>query len=351
MEEKENFKSNIKAIVAAVLAAGILLGGFFLVKHLMHPREYTKIIASNFAAYDIARAVMGDGSKITMLVEPGKNPHEYEPSEDDINAIKNSDLFIYFGSDAESWIQNIDGAEEGYAEGLLKLSNFGSLRSKPKAPVENTESENDSESQTAPDYAKYQDNYYRRDSDESFDYHVWASLSNAITMTHVVADRLSQMYPENREKYYENAQKYSSRLNDIDQKIRRIVMYGNKKHLIFADRFPFQYLASDYNIDYYSAGLGCEKETKVEENAVSTLTEKAKAEDIGVILKTEMSDGGLANAVAEAVGAKVLELNAAHVISGQDFSAGVTLADIMEKNAEVIKEALDSHDPLEQQQH
>ncbi|MBO7561097.1 zinc ABC transporter substrate-binding protein [Candidatus Saccharibacteria bacterium] len=337
MEEKENFKSNIKAIVAAVLVAGILLGGFFLVRFLMHPREYTKIIVSNFAAYDIARAVMGDASKITMLVEPGKNPHEYEPSEDAIKAIESADLFIYFGGESESWISKIKGAEEGYEEGLVKLSNFTALRVKGKAESKEEEPKT------------YQGNYYQYGSEEPFDDHIWTSLTNAITLTHVLADRLSQIYPENREKYYENAQKYTTRLNDIDQKLRRIVMYGNKKPLVFADRFLFQYLVSEYGIDYYAALPNCDGKTEITDDAVNQLIEKVKKEDLKVVLKTEMSSGKYAKTVADATGTKVMELNAAHIISAQDFNAGVTLADIMEKNAEVIKEALDSHDPLEQQ--
>jgi zinc transport system substrate-binding protein len=342
MEDKENFKSNIKAILAAVVVAAILMGAFFLAKMLTHPRDYTKIIASNFAAYDLVRAVMGEGNRVTLLVEPGKDLHTYEPTPDDIKAIESADLFIYVGGESEEWVKKLTGEEQGYNERYLRLADYVGLRPEPKTLEEQEEQKQDQE-------GNYQSNYYQYGSEQNYDEHIWTSITNSITMTHVIADRLSILYPENRDKYYDNSQKYTDTLNDIDQQFRRAVMYATKKSLIFADRFPFQYMALDYGINYYAAFPGCSDQTEASSQTIATLIEKAKEEDIKVVLKTEMSSDKLAQAVASEVGAKVLELNAAHNISRQDFDSGVTYADIMTKNLAVIKEALDSQDPYEEQ--
>ena len=339
MEDKENFKSNIKAIIAAVVVAAILMGAFFLAKILTRPRDYTKIIASNFAAYDLARAVLGDGSKVTLLVEPGKDLHTYEPSPDDIKAIQSADLFIYIGGESEEWVKKLTSDGQGYADGFLKLSDYVGLRPEPKSLEEQVQEESEDN----------QSDYYQYGSEQEYDEHIWTSMTNAITMTHIITDRLSMLYPENSDLYYANDQKYTSKLNDIDQQFRRATMYATKHSLIFADRFPFQYMALDYSLNYYAAFPGCSEQTEASSQTIATLIEKAKQEDIKVVLKTEMSSDKLAQTVASEVGAKVMVLNAAHNISREDFESGVTYADIMTKNLEVIKEALETKDPYEEQ--
>ena len=54
----------------------------------------------------------------------------------------------------------------------------------------------------------------------------------------------------------------------------------------------------------------------------------------------ELSSGKIANTLATETKTKGLEFNAAHNISKKDFDAGVTYVDIMNKNIEVLKEAL-----------
>ena len=73
---------------------------------------------------------------------------------------------------------------------------------------------------------------------------------------------------------------------------------------------------------------------------IAFLVDKARKDGINVIMKIELSSDQLAKTIADEVGAKVLTLNSAHNISREDFEAGVTYADIMEGNVEVLKEAL-----------
>ena len=53
-----------------------------------------------------------------------------------------------------------------------------------------------------------------------------------------------------------------------------------------------------------------------------------------------MSKGLIAEAIAKETGAKVYEFQSAHNISERDFEAGVTYADLMERNYSVLEKAL-----------
>ena len=61
-----------------------------------------------------------------------------------------------------------------------------------------------------------------------------------------------------------------------------------------------------------------------------------------MIFKIELSNGLIAETLSKETGAKVREIQTAHNISEKDFEAGVTYVDLMKRNLEVLKEALNS---------
>ena len=73
---------------------------------------------------------------------------------------------------------------------------------------------------------------------------------------------------------------------------------------------------------------------------ISFLINKVKEDQIPVIFKIELSNGKIANTIADETNTKVLEFNTAHNVSIDDFNKGITYVDLMKKNIKVLKEAL-----------
>ena len=44
---------------------------------------------------------------IKMLIKPGMDSHSYEPSPQDMVAIKESDLFFYVGGKSDEWVDSL----------------------------------------------------------------------------------------------------------------------------------------------------------------------------------------------------------------------------------------------------
>ncbi|MBQ6438090.1 zinc ABC transporter substrate-binding protein [bacterium] len=67
------------------------------------------LVASNFAAYDFLRAIIGDvpGISLQLLVPPGVDSHSYDPTPGDIIALTNCDLLVYNGGQMESWLEQL----------------------------------------------------------------------------------------------------------------------------------------------------------------------------------------------------------------------------------------------------
>ena len=108
--------------------------------------------------------------------------------------------------------------------------------------------------------------------------------------------------------------------------------------LLFADRFPFRYLAEDYGLSYYAAFPGCSAETEASFETVAFLADKTAALDLPAVLTIEGSDGRIAQTVVQSAGGDrpVLTLNA---MQGT-MAEGDTYLSVMENNLTVLRRAL-----------
>ena len=70
------------------------------------PNKIT-IVATLFPQYDFARQIAGDKANIELILPPGVESHTFDPSPSDIITIHNSDVFLYTGSNMETWANNI----------------------------------------------------------------------------------------------------------------------------------------------------------------------------------------------------------------------------------------------------
>ena len=70
------------------------------------------------------------------------------------------------------------------------------------------------------------------------------------------------------------------------------------------------------------------------------LINKVKEEQIPVILKMELSNENIANAIAETTHAKVKTFYSCHNLTAKEFADGETYLSMMKKNVETLKEAL-----------
>ena len=318
----------LKTLSSITIIALILGASIFAITKIANNKNSARIISSNFIGYDFARAVTGDKSEISMLLKPGAEAHDFEPTPEDIINIKNADLFIYVGGESDEWIENLLEGNEIPAEKTLRLMDLVEVKE-----------EELSEGMEEHDHEEHEHSHEAHDETE-YDEHIWTSPLNAVKLTNGIKAKLSAIHPENKSAYTQNADNYISRLLAIDQKIRDVVSSSHKKELIFGDRFPFRYFVDEYGLNYYAAFPGCSEQTEASSQTIAFLIDKVKTDNIKTILKIELTSDKLAKTIAEETGAKVLTLNAAHNISKEDFESGLTYADIMEANIDVLKEAL-----------
>ena len=280
----------------------------------------TTIIATNFPAYDFAREITkGSDIEVKMLLKPGSESHDYEPTPKDIISISKSSMFIYVGGESDEWVDDLlDSIDTSNIQIVKMLDEVNAVY---EEKVEGMQSDEDEE-------------------EKAYDEHVWTSPKNVIIISRTIRDEISKIDPNNRELYNNNFNEYKSKLDSLDNEFRKIVQNSNRRELIFADRFPFRYFVDEYGLSYYAAFPGCSSETEASTKTISFLINKVREDDIPVILTIEFSNKKIAKTISKETGAKILEFNSAHNISSEDFESGKTYLDIMNDNLEVLKEAL-----------
>jgi zinc transport system substrate-binding protein len=280
------------------------------------------IRTTSFPGYDFARAIAKDKANIKMLLKPGSEMHDFEPTPQDIKDIKNSDIFIYVGGESDEWIDDILDDVDTSKTKIIKLMDLVNIVEEEQ--VEGMEEESKEEESEETEY----------------DEHIWTSPMNAVTIINKIKDEIIELDKDNKEVYEENANNYVDKLLVIDSQIREIVANSKRKELIFGDRFPLRYFVDEYNLSYYAAFPGCSEQTEASAKTLTFLINKVKEDHIPVVFHIELSSGKIANAISSETGAKVIEFKSAHNISQKDFESGITYIDIMNDNIKVLKEAL-----------
>ncbi|MCR4563176.1 MAG: metal ABC transporter substrate-binding protein, partial [Clostridiales bacterium] len=281
-----------------------------------------KIITTIFPPYDFAKNIVSDMADVTMLLPLGSESHSFEPTTQDIVAIQNCDVFICIGGESEKWVEKVTDSLD--TEKVKVISLLDLVDAKEEEVVEGMEAEEEEEGGAKVEY----------------DEHVWTSPVNAERITKSICDAICEKDEANAKEYQHNALTYIARLEKLDSDYREMVSSAKRDRIVVADRFPFRYLCDEYNIKYSAAFAGCSASTDPSANTVKYLINKVNEEKIPVIFYIEFSQKTVANTVLQSTDAKAMELHSCHNVSAEDFNNGVGYIELMTRNLDALREAL-----------
>ena len=293
------------------------------------------IVTTIFPGYDFTRQIVGDDATVTLLLPPGTESHSFEPTPQDIITIQNCDVFLYVGGVSDSWIKGILNSMD--TSRMTVLSMMDMVDVVEEEIKEGMEHDHDHEEDQ--DH-QHSDGDHHEEEETQYDEHVWTSPVNAKRITQAISDTLCRLDESNAPVFRENTEAYLAKLDELDTTFRQIVQNGKRKLLIFGDRFPFRYFVDEYGLDYYAVFPGCSTDTEANAKTVAFLVDKVKSEQIPVVFYLELSNQKMADIICESTGAKKLLFHSCHNLSRDELERGATYLELMEQNAEHLKEAL-----------
>lgn len=313
--------------------------------------EAINIVACSFHEYDWLTQVIGDEDErfnLSLLIDSGADLHSYEPTVDDIATIVSSDLFIYNGGESDAWVDDIlDAHTDLNTINVLEILGDDVQAEVLVEGMEETEHDHDHDDEATEEEDHDHDDEATEEEDheheEELDEHVWLSLDNAMIVCDYFAEELGSLDSQNADTYKANAESYIEQLETLDNAYEEMVSESPRDTIIVTDRFPFLYLVSDYDINYYAAFSGCSAETEASFETIVFLTEKADEYDVNYLIIIDSGLESLATTVAESSSNPDLEtlvLDSMQSVTQEDIDAGVTYYSIMESNLEVLRLAL-----------
>lgn len=297
-----------------------------------------KIVTTIFPEYDWVMQILGDKADkadVTMLLDKGVDLHSYQPSTADIAKISEADVFIYVGGESDEWVEDVLKEAKNKNLKVINLMDVMGDKAKEEEVKEGMQPEEEEHAEEAKDG--------KEEEEVEYDEHVWLSLKNAKIFTKKIADVLSEVDKDNAKTYQANYESYAKKLDDLDKKYADAVASAKNKTLVFGDRFPFRYLVNDYGLDYYAAFVGCSAESEASFETVTFLAKKIDELGLGNVLTIEGKNHKIANTVVDNTknkDQKVLTMDSMQSTTSKDVKDGATYLGIMEKNLEVLKEAL-----------
>lgn len=334
MRKQWLIRKKIRAVFLMLCLGCLVFGCGQQTQGVEESSDRLRIVCTIFPEYDWVKQILGEQAEeaeLTLLMKNGADLHSYQPTVWDLKKIAEADLFVYVGGESDFWVE-------------AALAN---TRKPDRITLNLMEILGDAIRQE--EHLEGMQCLLEADHEESghgeaeYDEHVWLSLSNAQMVCTRIKEALCSLDEENRTIYEKNAAAYEEKLRNLDEEYKKAVRQSPDPVLLFGDRFPFLYLARDYGITCYAAFSGCSAETEASFFTITNLAEKAQKQSLSVVLAIDGSDQKIARTIADNTKTrdqKVRILDSMQSVSGREIEEGANYLSIMERNLEVLKEAL-----------
>ncbi len=234
------------------------------------------VVATTPQVADFVRIVGGDSVRVHQVIRPGTDPHEFEPSPADQEAIRAARAIFENGLGLESWVA-------------------GAVRSAgAKAPVVDV-------SQGAS---------LRRVSDEGgeTDPHIWHDPANAKVMVANVARGLATALPERAADLSARAAAYDAELDALDADVRRqIETIPPAQRKLVTNHDALGYFTDRYGITLVGSVIpSFDSQAELSTSQLSALVSTIRAQGVKAIFAETSLPAKTAETVAKDAGVKIV---------------------------------------------
>lgn len=301
------------------------------------------VVTTLFPYYDFLRQIAGDRVRLTLVVPAGMDSHSFEPTPADMITIQNADILVCNGGAMEQWVSRVtESFGDGPGPGRV-VTMMDCVDVVQEELVEGMEAGGHSHEE-GHDHGAAEGEDEDDDGHEveiEYDEHIWTSPRNAVRMTEVLTEVLAEENPENAAFFRKNGAAYEEKLKKLDQEFQDIVEAGNRRLLVFGDKFPLRYFFDAYGLSYRAAFSGCSTDTEPSARTIAYLIDKVREDQIPVIYYLELSSPRVAEIIGEETGAEPLLFHSCHNLTRRQFESGVTYLELMEQNAVNLRKGLE----------
>ncbi len=262
------------------------------------------VYSSFYAMYDLTQKIGKDNIELYNLVSSGIEPHDFEPTANDIIKLENANVFVYNGANMEHWVDKV----------------LNSLQSEKLITVEASS------------------NVELISDEQQSDPHVWLSPKNAKIEANNIKKALIKADPQHADSYEKNYNDLALELDALDKEYSSTLSTLPKKDIVVAHR-AYSYLCKEYGLNQIAIN-GISPDTEPDPSTMANTIEYCKKHNVNTIFFEEMISPKIAQVIADELGAKVSVLNPLEGLSEDEIAANDDYFSIMKKNLVALEGAL-----------
>lgn len=269
-----------------------------------------KVVSTSTMIADWTETVGAEAIDHTGILEPGVDPHIYEPVPADSVALEKADLIFYNGHNLEP--------------GLIKLINAVGEKARKVALGE----------LVTPLTSQH-------GGVEVPDPHVWGDIENVIPMVNGIRDALIEVSPEDKALFTSNAAELTQALTELDQWVtQQIQTIPPPNRTLVTTHDAFEYYIQAYGLTSGGTLIGISTEEQPSAQTVARLSDEIKKTGVPAIFAETTINPALITTVAQEAGVTLAERSLYSDSIGEAGGDADTYIKMMVANTRTLVEAL-----------
>ncbi len=275
-------------------------------------KNQPQVVATTDILCDLTQKIAQNTIDLTCLINPGTDPHLYQPKPEDRQAIENAKLILYAGYDFEP--------------GLIKLIQ---ATKNPASKIAVNEV-------AVPNPEPFQEN-----GKTIPDPHVWHDAKNGIRIVETIRSKLEKLAPSNAVLYNSNAEKITSELRQVDTWIKtQVATIPPTQRKLVTTHDALGYYVKAYGLSFEGALGGLSTEEKPTAARVKALVKDIKNVGVPTIFAETTTNPRLIEAVAKEANVKVSDRELFADSLGASGTEGENYQGVLIANTRTLVEGL-----------
>jgi len=264
------------------------------------------IVVSFYILEDFTEKIGGDLVKVINLTQSAGEPHEFEPSTQDMKILTEAKHIMILGNDFEPWFSDIyDNIKSNKVNVLILSDGFETLID------QNT---------------------------NQIDPHIWTSITNAQRMFAKIKDYLIQLDPSHLSTYQANYDQYDEAFTQLKSDYTTALKDRVRSEFI-TNHAAFGYLAQEFNLTMIPI-MGLEPDAEPTATVMAHIIDVVKRTKIPYILYEDEANTEVAKTIAKETGALTGVLRPIESLNSAQIKAGADYFSLMRENLDWLQKAL-----------
>ena len=285
-------------------------------------QKQADIMTTMYFQYDIVKEIVKDELTVDLLIPAGVEVHDYELTQNDLIAIKESKIFMYTSLELNPWVEDPDtiGGDDTI---VLDLSTLYTL-----APHEHEETVHVTTSLEVEDD-------HDHDHDHAAEVHYWTDPTTIIQLIDVIVEQIITIDPSQESFYQANADAYILEITEAHEMLETLIEAHEDIPIYFAGHNAMGAFAERYHLTIISLFEAFKPDADLTLTEIVEFATAVKDAHVAYIFIEELAEPRAAEMIVDELDKydiTLLELHGYHNVTQTELEEGVSYVDLMLRN-------------------